>query len=105
MTGGCLSGKIMKTAMEAVLEKLKRPRPWLRITARVLVVVFLLWVGFIGFMWRAMYRSPEGFAGVMSHLPWGVFLVMPFVTLWTPARAGTVHVGDPAPDFSLTKLD
>ena len=56
-------------------------------------------------MWRAMYRSPEGFARVMSHLPWEVFLVMPFETLWTQARAGTVHVGDPAPDFSLTKLD
>jgi len=83
----------------------KTRRRWLRITARVLVVVFVLWVGFVGFMWRIMHRSPEGFARVMMHLPWQVFLICPFETLWTQARAGTVHIGDQAPDFSLTKLD
>ena len=41
----------------------------------------------------------------MSHLPWEVFLILPFETMWNGARAGTVHVGDAAPDFSLTKLD
>ena len=83
----------------------KPRRRWLKITARILVVVFVLWLGFIGFMWRIMNRSPEGFARVMMHLPWQVFLICPFETMWTQARAGTVHVGDPAPDFSLTKLD
>jgi hypothetical protein len=83
----------------------KPPRRWLKITARILVVVFVLWLGFVGFMWRIMHRSPEGFAHVMMHLPWEVFLICPFETMWTQARAGTVHVGDPAPDFSLTKLD
>ena len=84
------------------------PRPrrrWLKNTARILVVVFVLWLGFVGFMWRVMHRSPEQFARVMMHLPWEVFLICPFETMWTQARAGTVHVGDPAPDFSLTKLD
>lgn len=33
------------------------------------------------------------------------FLAFPFETLWTHARAGTLQVGHPAPDFSLTKLD
>src|SRR5947207_8280215 len=78
---------------------------WKKITARVLVVVFVLWVGFVGFIWRAMHRPPEAFARVMSHLPWEVFLILPFETIWNRARAGTVHVGDAAPDFSLTKLD
>jgi hypothetical protein len=83
-----------------------RPRRrWMKITARILVVVFVLWLGFIGFMWRIMHRSPEGFARVMMHLPWEVFLICPFETMWTRARAGTVHVGDPAPDFSLATLD
>jgi hypothetical protein len=83
----------------------KPPRRWLKITARILVVVFVLWLGFVGFMWHIMHRSPEGFARVMMHLPWEVFLICPFETMWTQARAGNVHVGDPAPDFSLTKLD
>jgi hypothetical protein len=32
-------------------------------------------------------------------------LIMPFETLWTRARAGSLEIGDPAPDFSLIKLD
>src|SRR5205809_4468508 len=83
----------------------KRRRRWLKITARVLLVVFVLWVGFVGFMWRIMHRSPEEFGRAMMHLPWQVFLICPFETMWTQARAGTVHIGDAAPDFALTKLD
>lgn len=83
----------------------KRSRRWLKITARVLVAVFVLWVVFISYMFRIMHRSPEGFARVMMHLPWQVFLICPFETMWTQARAGTIHIGDPAPDFTLTKLD
>jgi hypothetical protein len=77
----------------------------MKITARVLIVVFILWLAFVTFMWRIMHRPPEAFGCVMMHMPWEVFLVVPFETLWTQARAGTVHVGDSAPDFSLTKLD
>jgi hypothetical protein len=97
--------KIMDTAPNTASRKPKPRRRWKKITARVLVVVFVLWLSFLGFMWRAMHRTPEGFARVMMHMPWQVFLIMPFETLWTQARAGTVHIGDPAPDFSLTKLD
>ncbi len=78
---------------------------WLKITARILVVVFVLWAAFVFFMWRIMHRTPEQFGRVMMHLPWEVFLICPFETMWTRARAGTVHVGDTAPDFTLTKLD
>jgi len=83
-----------------------KPTPrWLKITARILVVVFVLWLAFVGFMWRIMHRTPEQFASVMKHLPWEVFLVCPFETMWTQARAGHVNVGDTAPDFTLTKVD
>ncbi len=85
--------------------KSKLRRRWLKITARVLVVVFILWVGFVGFMWRIMHRTPEQFGRVMMHLPWEVFLICPFETMWTRARAGTVQIGDRAPDFTLTTLD
>jgi len=83
----------------------RRKRHWLKITARILVVVFVLWLAFVGFMWRIMHRTPEQFARVMMHLPWQVFLVCPFETMWTQARAGHVYVGDAAPDFTLTKVD
>jgi hypothetical protein len=53
-----------------------------------------------------MRQPPEHFARVMSKIPEPVaFLVLPFETLWTQARAGTLNVGDRAPDFSLKKLD
>jgi peroxiredoxin len=53
-----------------------------------------------------MERPPENFARFMTRLPGPVaFLVFPFETLWTHARAGTLQIGDRAPDFSLVKLD
>jgi len=53
-----------------------------------------------------MGQSPESFAQVMAKIPGPVpFLLLPFETLWMRARAGTLQVGSPAPDFSLTKLD
>ena len=78
---------------------------WKKITAAILTGVFALWVAFVTFMWHAMHRPPEDFARVMSHMPWEVFLVVPFETLWTRARAGSLNLGDSAPDFSLVKLD
>ena len=82
-----------------------RKRSWKKITAAILAGVFVLWLAFVTFMWRAMHKPPEDFARVMSHMPWEVFLVVPFETLWTRARAGTLNMGDSAPDFSLLKLD
>src|SRR6476620_3236984 len=98
-------GKTVSTAPTQIPEKTNRPRRWLKITARVLVVVFILWIVFISYMFRIMHRSPKGFARVMMHLPWQVFLICPFETMWTQARAGTIHIGDAAPDFTLTKVD
>ena len=58
------------------------------------------------FMWHTMRQPPEDFARVMAKMPGPVvFLLFPFETLWTQARGGTLRVGDPAPDFSLAKLD
>jgi len=53
-----------------------------------------------------MRQPPETFARFMAKIPGPVaFLVLPFETLWTHARAGRLEVGDAAPDFSLMKLD
>jgi peroxiredoxin len=69
-------------------------------------VLGLLWLLACGALYGIMRRPPETFARVMAKVPGPVaFLVLPFETLWTHARAGGLQVGDPAPDFSLMKLD
>ena len=52
-----------------------------------------------------MIAPPEQFGAFMTKLPMPFYFVLPFETLWFRARAGTVNVGDSAPDFSLSKLD
>ena len=69
-------------------------------------VIALVWVLACGALYQVMRRPPETFARLMAKIPGPVaFLVLPFETLWTHARAGDLQVGDPAPDFSLMKLD
>ena len=71
-----------------------------------LCVVAVLWVVATGFLYHIMRQPPEAFARVMMRIPAPVaFMVLPFETLWMRARAGTLDPGNPAPDFTLTKLD
>jgi hypothetical protein len=73
---------------------------------RVFLVLAVLYIACGGFIWWSMRQPPEKFGRVMSKMPGPLpFLLFPFETLWTRARAGTLNVGDPAPDFSLMKLD
>jgi len=76
-----------------------------QIIKRILATLLAIWMVFVGFIFWAMNQPPEKFGAVMKHMPWPVFLVLPFETLWNHARGGTLHVGDAAPDFTLTKLD
>ncbi len=72
----------------------------------VVLAIIVAYVVFGAFMWRTMRQPPEAFAQVMGRIPGPVaFLLFPFETLWTRARAGTLNIGDPAPDFSLLKVD
>lgn len=53
-----------------------------------------------------MRQPPETFGRVMMKIPApGAFLVFPFETMWLRARAGELQIGQPAPDFTLAKLD
>jgi hypothetical protein len=71
-----------------------------------LSVLAILWASACVGLYAIMRQSPENFARVMARVPGPVaFLVLPFETLWMRARAGKLHVGDTAPDFTLTKLD
>ena len=77
-----------------------------RTLLRALAVAALLWLLGCAALYHIMSRPPETFARFMAKLPGPVpFLLFPFETLWTQARAGALQVGDPAPDFSLMKLD
>jgi hypothetical protein len=77
-----------------------------RVLVRAFAVIALVWVLACGALYQVMRRPPETFARFMAKIPGpGAFLVLPFETLWTHARAGDLQVGAPAPDFSLMKLD
>jgi hypothetical protein len=53
----------------------------------------------------AMHQSVERFGRVMSYMPGPLFMVIPFEPMWNIARAGTLDVGDAAPDFVLHPVD
>ena len=73
---------------------------------RIVSGLLLLWIGFVGLIWWAMHQPPERFGRVMSRMPApAAFVLAPFETMWTQARAGALLPGDPAPDFALMKLD
>lgn len=74
--------------------------------ARGVVVLLAVYFTFGGYIWWAMQQPPDLFGKVMARMPGPVvFLLFPFETLWTHARAGSLNVGDPAPDFLLAKQD
>jgi len=78
----------------------------IRILVRALAVIAIVWLLGCGVLYHIMRQPPETFGRFMARLPGPVpFLLFPFETLWMQARAGTLHVGDPAPDFSLVRLD
>ena len=73
---------------------------------RVFVFFVVLYGAYATYIVWAMRQPPETFARVMSRMPGpAVFLTLPFETLLTHERAGELRPGDPAPDFSLLKLD
>jgi hypothetical protein len=77
-------------------------KAWL---VRIVVALLLAYFAFAGFIWWSMRQPPETFGRVMSHMPDALFLILPFETFWTKARAGQLAIGDSAPDFSLLNLD
>jgi len=53
----------------------------------------------------AMCQPPGVFSSVMARTPGILFTAVPFRQMWLRARAGTLKVGDQAPDVSLETLD
>jgi hypothetical protein len=78
----------------------------IRAVVPAICIIAVLWVATCAYLYSVMRRPPEEFARFMAKIPGPVaFLIFPFETLWLRARSGALHVGDSAPDFSLTKLD
>ena len=83
---------------------------WLKSLTKILAfalgVIALVWLAGCAVIYSKMRKSPEEFGRFMTRIPAPVaFMAFPFETLWTHARAGTVNVGDAAPDFTLLKTD
>jgi hypothetical protein len=77
-----------------------------KIVICALAALVAVWAIGCGVLYRVMCQPPETFGRFMAKLPGpAAFLVFPFETLWMHARAGHLLVGDPAPDFSLKRLD
>ena len=75
-------------------------------TLIIFAALALLWVLGCAVIYAAMRQPPETFGRVIAKIPAPVvFVAFPFETLWIHARAGQLRVGDPAPDFSLAKVD
>jgi hypothetical protein len=69
------------------------------------LVLLTLYVTFLLGIFVAMHQSVERFGRVMSYMPGPLFMVIPFEPMWNIARAGTLEVGDAAPDFVLRTVD
>ena len=76
-----------------------------RLLLRVLIGLVVAYLLFAGYILWAMRQPPETFGRVMSRMPDAAYLILPFETMWIHARSGRLQTGDPAPDFSLMKLD
>jgi len=84
--------------------------PWLRLLRKIVLfalgIIVLAWLVGCAVIYSKMRKPPEEFGQFMTRIPAPVaFMAFPFETLWTHARAGTVNVGDMAPDFTLLKTD
>jgi len=77
----------------------------LRFFAGLAAVLVVAWLAFVALAWRAMSQGPEAIGRFMAGVPGPAYLVMPFETLWNRTRAGTLAVGDLAPDFELPTAD
>ena len=76
-------------------------RIFLRICAALLFLYGALVVGLA----IAMHQPPSVFGSIMARMPPIAFMVLPFERLWMHTRAGDLHVGQEAPDFSLKSLN
>jgi len=83
-----------------------RVRPARNLLLGGAAALLVIYFAFGTYIWWAMQQPPDRFGKIMARMPGPVvFLLFPFETLWSHARAGSLNVGDQAPDFLLSKQD
>ena len=82
-----------------------RGRRVVRLTVRVLFGFGLAYLTLCAGTYLVMRRPPDVFGRIVAKTPAPLMAVLPVETLWTSARAGSLRVGDRAPDFTLPTLD
>ena len=76
-----------------------------KIALRILLLLVATYVLLSGILWAAMLQPPDTFGRFMMRVPSVAMMIFPFEPLWKSARAGSVMVGEEAPDFTLPLLD
>jgi hypothetical protein len=76
----------------------------LKIVGAIVLTGVVLYAAATATIYAAMLQTPERFGAFMSHVPGVAMAVLPFRPLWMSARAGALHEGDQAPDFTLPLL-
>ena len=87
------------------MDQLAKRKMLRRVVGLVLLVLVCGYAALLFSVNRAMHRSPEEFGRFMTKMPTAIFLIAPFETMWTRARAGHLNIGDTAPEFTLATLD
>jgi hypothetical protein len=77
----------------------------MRIFLKILLTLVVLYAALAAGLAIAMRQPPDKFGAIMAKMPPIAFMALPFEPLWMNARAGGLHVGDPAPDFALKTPD
>lgn len=76
----------------------------MKLVRNIATLTVVLYALLVGGLWVVMHH-PLVFGQVMKHVPDPAFMVIPFKSLWLNARAGSLGVGDEAPDFQLSSAD
>ena len=80
----------------------------MRLLVRVVQVAVALAAAYglaVAVLFAAMRRPPDQFTRFMARVPPPVMRALPFQPLWLRARAGSLAVGEAAPEFELDTLD
>ncbi len=77
----------------------------MRALLKVVLVLALAYAAAVAGLAIAMRQRVDTFGAIMAKLPPVAYIVLPFQPLWMSARAGSLQVGQEAPDFSLKTAD